>query len=88
MNIKNRLEKLECKLLRSANSDTCTCPGERGCDVLIPDPDKSEADRERQRTDWLKPVFCDTCGKQIERQLIEIIWNEIDGQAKRIDTFA
>ena len=81
MNIKNRLEKLEGEMLCNVNSDVCTCPGERGCIVLEPDLDKSDADRERETKELLKPINCDLCGKRIERQVIEIV--EIDGEIDR-----
>mgnify|MGYP001252744890 CR=1 len=77
MNIKNRIQKLEGDLFEDANSDVCNCPGERGCSVLMPDLDKSDADREHERAEWLKPIYCEICGKSIERQRIEISY--VDG---------
>lgn len=84
MNIKTRIKKLE------ANSDIetnlCTCSPEIAVDVLLPDPHKSEADRELEIADWQKPKYCDICAKQIDRQMIEIVWT--NDQPKRIESFA
>ena len=81
MNIKGRLEKLESMLLSESKSDACGCPGERGCNVILPDLNKSESDRLRERDERLKPVYCKKCGKVIERQLIEIV--PVEGQLVR-----
>ncbi len=75
MKITERIKKLE-RTFETGSGEFCHCSRKPECSVLEPDCDKSDADRDRERAEWLKPRFCDKCGKRILRHLIEIVWTE------------
>ncbi len=86
MKVTDRIKKLELETFETESGELCHCPGEGGCNVLIPDLDKSDEDRDRERAKWLRPGYCEKCGKLIERELIEIVF--VDGEAIKRTTIS
>jgi len=72
MGIQKRLEQLEKEA--NINSVNCACPREIITSVILPDLDKSEADRLREQEERMRPAYCDQCGKLIEMRCIIVKW--------------
>ena len=64
MTIKRRIEKLE--TYQRTGSTYCLCPREFVTELILPDPDESDDDRERRIAQAEEREFCGWCRKEIK----------------------